>query len=366
VLRPSEPRLSHHPAERRDGNGGDHHVELHPQIERPVGSYHADMDRTDLTGFSALLGESLTSRVELLERLLRGAHYPSLGQYKERLLADTIRGFLPTSVQVGTGFVLFPHADDAALMKSEFFDPLNQSAYSISRQCDVLVYDVSQIPPIFRDGDFVVIRPEAVRAVIEVKGSLSTGQLDEALMSFHDFGVKWRATQLFYRERSQLHTPKPGLYIMAWQIKRDRRGRAVTTPTRLRQRIVEFYRSHLSQDDLAGYPYLSRLFVHNECDIAELHELTQSANHSFGWRTFDGKFTRIGSDGQPFRDKDRTIAALLAALHWHTGSRHFNRFFSYTDEVIGREVIPYEHSGYTPLWENIPSEVGKRFGDDAL
>jgi uncharacterized protein DUF6602 len=114
----------------------------------PVDHTSAGMDRSDLTGFSALLGESLSSRVDLLERLLRGAHYPSLGQYKERLLAETIRGFLPTSAEVGTGFVLFPHAQDDELMNSQFFDPLNQSAYSLSRQCDVLVYDVSQIPPV--------------------------------------------------------------------------------------------------------------------------------------------------------------------------------------------------------------------------
>ncbi|WP_124775608.1 DUF6602 domain-containing protein [Micromonospora inaquosa] len=324
------------------------------------------MDRTDLTGFSALLGESLTARVELLERLLRGSHYPSLGQYKERVLAETIRGYLPTSVQVGTGFVLFPHNNSSNLAKSEFFDPLNQSAYSISRQCDVLVYDVSQIPPVFRDGDFVVVRPEAVRAVIEVKGSLSIPQLDDALASFHDFGTKWRATQLFYRERSQRRTPKPGLYIMAWKIRNNSNGRPLTTPGKVRERIARFYMAHMTHENLAGYPYLSRLFIHNECDISEIHDFSDIDNYSFGWRSFDGRFTRIDSEGRPFRDKDRTIAALLASLHWHAGSQHFNRFFSYTDEVKGREVIPYEHAGYTPLWESIPAEVGRRFADDAL
>jgi hypothetical protein len=37
-----------------------------------LSNYDSHMDRTDLTGFSALLGESLSSRVDLLERLLRG------------------------------------------------------------------------------------------------------------------------------------------------------------------------------------------------------------------------------------------------------------------------------------------------------
>ena len=69
------------------------------------------MSRVDLTGYTALFGESLASKVDLLGRLLGDSHYPSLGQYKERLLADAIRDFLPRKVEVGTGFVMFPHAD---------------------------------------------------------------------------------------------------------------------------------------------------------------------------------------------------------------------------------------------------------------
>jgi hypothetical protein len=38
------------------------------------------MPGIDLTGYAALLGESLSSRVELLDRLLGDAHYPSLGR----------------------------------------------------------------------------------------------------------------------------------------------------------------------------------------------------------------------------------------------------------------------------------------------
>lgn len=50
------------------------------------------MSRTDLTGYAALFGESLSSKADLLDRLIGDAHYLSLGQYKERLLADAISG----------------------------------------------------------------------------------------------------------------------------------------------------------------------------------------------------------------------------------------------------------------------------------
>jgi hypothetical protein len=52
------------------------------------------MSRTDLTltGYAALFGESISSKADLLDRLIGDAHYLSLGQYKERLLADAISG----------------------------------------------------------------------------------------------------------------------------------------------------------------------------------------------------------------------------------------------------------------------------------
>ena len=146
------------------------------------------------------------------------------------MLADAIKDFLPRTVEVGTGFVMFPHADVEPPVGGQFHDPLNQSAFSMSRQCDILVYDVAKYPAIFRDRDFVVIRPEAVRAVIEVKGVLSRREVLSALTSFHDFAVTWRTTQLFYREMHVPLTPDPPLIAMACNISTDAAGRALITP----------------------------------------------------------------------------------------------------------------------------------------
>ncbi|WP_152428814.1 hypothetical protein [Methylomonas sp. MK1] len=89
--------------------------------------------RSDLTGFAALLGESFSSRIDLLTKVLLDAHYPSLVAYKERLLAETIRNYLPRSVEVGTGFVLFPHEDISPPGGHLNHDPLNQSAFTVSK-----------------------------------------------------------------------------------------------------------------------------------------------------------------------------------------------------------------------------------------
>jgi hypothetical protein len=315
------------------------------------------MARSDLTGYAALLGESLSSRVGLLERLLRDAHYPSLGQYKERILADAIKDYLPRTIEVGTGFVMFPHADEAPPGGPEMHDPLNQSAYSISRQCDILVYDISRFPPIFRDRDFVVIRPEAVRAVIEVKGSLSVTSAREALESFHDFASKWRATQVFYLGHAQPTTPAPGLFVMAWEVRRDRSGRPMASPTRLRELVTSFYTDHVNQSEVDGYPFLQKLLIHNESEIFSTFGIDmteEGSRHSFGWSSRDGRFIRVDENGELFRDKDRTVASLLAALHWIVAKEDFNRFFSYVDEVSDSRSLPYEHSGTSWAWTNVP------------
>ena len=314
--------------------------------------------RSDLTGYAALLGESFSTRIELLERVIRGSHYPSLGRYKERLLSQLIRDYIPSQFEVGTGFVLFPHEDSSPPGGPEYHDPLNQSAFAVSRQCDILVFDSTTVPPVFRDDDFVVVRPEAVSAVIEVKGSLTLPETTSILDSFTDFARKWRTTQLFYKSHHQKLTPAPQLFAMAWSIQTRSNGRPVTNPTRVRDRIAEYYKSNVRHDELRGFPLLSHLFIYNECDIFRMlwvDEVNGESRFREGWASGDGRFVRF-ADGEPYRDKDRTIATLLAALHYATGQDSFNRFFSYADETRDTELVPYAHTGFSTWLEAVGDE----------
>jgi len=307
--------------------------------------------RADLTGYAALMGASFSSRVDLLQKVIQGAHYPSLGRYKERLLAQYIRDYIPQRFSVGTGFVLFPHEDTDPPGGVENHDPLNKSAFSISHQCDILVYDSNQIPPVFRDDDFVVVRPESVRAVIEVKGSLSMPELNSSLSSFVDFGRRWRQTQLFYKQHHQKLTVVPKLFLMAWAIQRRKSGAFVTTPKALRERIVREYRKNVQFDELNGFPVLDALFVYNECEIR--HTLCSESSPEYwadGWLSMDGRFTRFNS-GKPFRDTDRTVAMLLANLHYASEPDKFNRFFSYVDETRDDKIVKYQYNGFTAWFE---------------
>lgn len=319
--------------------------------------------RSDLAGFAALLGESFRSRIDLLERVIERAHYPSLGRYKERLLAQLIRDYIPTRYEVGTGFVLFPHEDFSPPGGLENHDPLNKSAFTVSRQCDILVVDSSTVPPVFRDGDFLVVRPEAVIAVVEVKGSLTGRGTSSILKSFSDFGQKWRNTQLFYKDHNQPLTPVPGLFAMAWSIKKCK-GKPETNPTKERERIAEYYRKTLDITKLNGLPLLDKLYIYNECEIGRSGWVEDWDAEELrvwdGWASSDGRFIRFANQ-TPFRDSDRTIASLLAAIHWHVNSgESFNRFFSYMEETRDPNLVPYDHTGFSVWHKPVGDETSPR------
>lgn len=311
--------------------------------------------RSDLTGFAALLGESFASRIDLLAQVIQDAHYPSLGSYKERLLSETIRNYLPRSVEVGTGFVLFPHEDASPPGGKANHDPLNRSAFTVSRQCDILVFDSATYPPVFRDGDFVVLRPESVKAVIEVKGSLNVAETRSLVAGFIDFGRKWRTTQEFYRLHHQKSTQAPALAAMAWSIAKRRSGRLETTPSKVRDHIASAYAQAVSKEELDDFPLLEHLMIYAEAEISLTYgneESTVLPMH-LGWHTRDGRFHRFNTDGKVYRDKDRTIASLLASLHIATGWDTFNRFFSYADETRDDKLLPYRHGGFSWCWRDL-------------
>jgi hypothetical protein len=66
-----------------------------------------------------------------------------------------LRRHLPSTVQVGRGFVVAPGV--------------------VSRQIDVLIYDATK-PVLFQDGDLVTLASDAVRAIIEVKSKIDSYQ----------------------------------------------------------------------------------------------------------------------------------------------------------------------------------------------
>lgn len=76
-------------------------------------------------------------------------HWGEDGRYKEIILINYLRRILPNNVSVGTGFV-------------------KNKTDELTGQIDIIVYK-SSTPRLFSEGDFVILMPESILGIIEVK-----------------------------------------------------------------------------------------------------------------------------------------------------------------------------------------------------
>jgi len=108
--------------------------------------------------------ESITQELKVTKNRVRdligAANWGSEGAYKEAILRKVIAQFLPSNLKMGTGFIM-SNADHRQGTEG-----------LISTQLDIIVYE-DKSPVIFREGDFVILTESSVRAVVEVKASVS-------------------------------------------------------------------------------------------------------------------------------------------------------------------------------------------------
>lgn len=98
------------------------------------------------------LAAEFNATKDQIRNLIGGVHWPSDGGHKEAILRRVLQNKLPETFRVGTGF---------------FSDTSEWS-----KQIDILITDASK-PTLFRNGDFFVVTPDCVRAIIEVKTDLN-------------------------------------------------------------------------------------------------------------------------------------------------------------------------------------------------
>lgn len=102
----------------------------------------------DVTAYFKSLSTELDALRNRVRHLIGTKHLPTDGEWKESILRTILRRHLPSTVEVGRGFVVKPN--------------------SPSKQIDVLIYDTSK-PLLYQDGDLVMITPDSVKGIIEVK-----------------------------------------------------------------------------------------------------------------------------------------------------------------------------------------------------
>lgn len=101
------------------------------------------------------------------------SHWGEDGRYKEAVLKNVIRRFIPEKYTIGTGFVIK--------------QTNNRGEHLSSRQIDLLIYDNSS-PILFKEGDFVILTPDAVRGIIEVKANLQNQGITQVIRQANENG----------------------------------------------------------------------------------------------------------------------------------------------------------------------------------
>lgn len=129
---------------------------------------HIEETNNLFTNFFSSYDNELKSRMKRLDQLISRDHWLSVGNYKESILRQLIANVIPRKHEVSTGFILA--ADNLG-------NPIK------SKQIDILIWNSYDYAPVFRDGDFVIVPPEACKAIIEVKGRLTRDELKKSLRS---------------------------------------------------------------------------------------------------------------------------------------------------------------------------------------
>ena len=113
-------------------------------------------------GFYELMASKLSAEAEMAKSWIDDNHWGAVGTSREAAVRRLLTGYLPDNVVCGTGFVMAENGQ-------------------LSRQCDLLVYEANVVAPLFREDDFVIVRADAVRLVVEVKSTLNKSVFSTAL-----------------------------------------------------------------------------------------------------------------------------------------------------------------------------------------
>ena len=119
----------------------------------------------------SITGELNTIK-DRVRNLIGNTHWGEEGRYKEAILKNVIKRFLPNNLSIGTGFVI----------KWE-----NSDGLQVSKQIDIVIYD-NTLPVMFSEGDFVITTGRNVRGIIEVKTKIRISELQEVIQKAKENG----------------------------------------------------------------------------------------------------------------------------------------------------------------------------------
>lgn len=104
--------------------------------------------RQDFRAYHASIAAELQISKDRMRNLIGGRHWQSDGEHKEAILRKILRNHVAQIFHIGRGFVC--------------------TERDTSRQIDILIVQKEK-PTLFCDGEMLVVTPDAVSAILEVK-----------------------------------------------------------------------------------------------------------------------------------------------------------------------------------------------------
>lgn len=305
----------------------------------------------DLTAYAGMIGSEFSSKLDQLSQIIGKSHELSVGEYKESLLKSCLSNFLPKRYSVGTGFIVFVEDRPIQSADTSNMDLVNLKSHSTSHQLDVVIYDDTDYAPLLKDDDFVILRPESVKSIIEVKGFLDNKSVESCIEKYILLGRKWNDYSKRYNkyveyDKALEKIGKPGLYLMGWNVRVNKNGTPMCNGKSLRKKIVTTYRKQLTETEIEkqDIPLLNTACIYDDCIVSAMGYHCDG----FGYSTMRGKFVRYDEKGSPYLDRDCTVWNLLSSVYVHLESP-FNPDYVYFDQCNTLSVLPHKDFGTTDL-----------------
>lgn len=128
---------------------------------------------SDLRKFHESTTKEINALKDRVRNLIGAQNWSDEGRYKEAVLSNVIKRYLPKNYSVGSGHVVKPAS--------------NAFGCEISNQMDIIIYDNS-LPLLFSEGNFIITTSAAIHGVIEVKTNIENAGFEKTVNTANENG----------------------------------------------------------------------------------------------------------------------------------------------------------------------------------
>lgn len=187
--------------------------------QQPASTYDLEQG---IRNFYASQAKAILAQWTNVENLLGPTNdFTAPGTHCEVLLRDFLRRQLPSWVRVDKGFV-YGRTKRWCMVKDE-------NSLSVEKECelhgpeiDLLIHDELMFRPVFRLEDFVIVQPEAVLGMIQVKRSFQANEFASAVANIVD-GKRHLLECYFNANSSREHLPTADVFCAAVEFEASNR-----------------------------------------------------------------------------------------------------------------------------------------------